>query len=202
VNATLARSLAIALGAAACSNCALLTPANVEARKEALTAIPATIPDGKMHPGTLLVLALQTNAIYDTTQIAYKSRPYEVAYFSRTEWAEKPAAMIQALVVQTLQRSKEFSAVVMPPFAGHTTHTLRLELRALDQDFASEPASAKLDLRVQLTAEETGQIIASKEIRISEPMQEKTPDAGVVAANTATAKALSELAEFVRAAMD
>jgi cholesterol transport system auxiliary component len=194
-------ALVAALGAAVCSNCALLAPANVEPTKEALTATPEKVPEGKPHAATLLVVAPETNAIYDTTKMAYKTRPHEIAYFSRTEWADKPARMIHALVVQTLQRSNGFRAVVMPPFAGHTTYTLRIELRALDQDLTSEPARANLDLRAQLTAEETNQLIGSKEISVSEPMQEKTPYAGAVAANTATAKALSELAEFVRAAV-
>jgi cholesterol transport system auxiliary component len=40
-------------------------------------------------------------------------------------------------------------------------------------------------------------VVAIKEVSIREPMLKKTPYAGVVAANEATAKALLELTRFV-----
>ena len=52
-------------------------------------------------------------------------------------------------------------------------------------------------MRFQLSREATNQIIATKELSVREPMLEKTPYAGVVAANDATAKLLRELARFI-----
>jgi hypothetical protein len=45
----------IALGVAISTSCALLTPATVETQKEMLTKIPDALPEGKVHPATLLV---------------------------------------------------------------------------------------------------------------------------------------------------
>ena len=70
---------------------------------------------------------------------------------------------------------------------------------ALRQNFTSEPATLELNLRVQLTAEASDHVIGTREISVREPMRERTPCAGTVAANDATARALKELAEFVRA---
>jgi cholesterol transport system auxiliary component len=200
MKAILGLSLATAFGAAILSSCAL-TPANVETRKEMLVAIPSKLPEAKTHAGTLLILAPDASPVYDTTQMAYESRPYEIAYFSRTEWGERPSRMIHPLLVQTLEKAHYFSAVVTPPFAGHYTHTLRTEILALQQDFTSEPATLQLTLRVQLTAEASNEILGTKEISVREPLREKGPHAGAVAANDAMAKALTELAEFVRAKM-
>jgi cholesterol transport system auxiliary component len=194
-------SILLALCIATSSSCSLLAPANVETQKEMLTKIPLELPEGKMHPATLLVLPPETSTVYDTTQMAYEIRPYEIAYFSRTEWGEKPSQMIHRLVVQTLQNAHYFSSVVTPPFTGHYTHSLRTELLALQQNFTSEPATLQLNLRVQLTAEASNQVIGTKEISVREPMRERTPYAGAVAANDAMARALRELAEFVRANM-
>jgi len=192
-------SLSIALGIPIATSCALLTPATVETRKEMLTKIPVELPEGKTHPATLLVFAPETSAVYDTTQMAYANRPYEIAYFSRTEWGERPSQMIHPLLVQTLQKAGYFSAVVTPPFMGHYTHALRTEILALQQDFTSEPATLRVTLRVQLVARANNQVIATKEIDVREPMLEKTPHGGAVAANDAMAKALREVAEFVLA---
>jgi len=195
------RLVLVALGIAISGSCTLMTPATVETRKETLTKIPGDVPEGKTHSATLLVFAPETNAVYDTTQMAYETRPYEIAYFSRTEWSARPSQMILPLLVQTMQKGHCFSAVVTPPFMGHYTHTLRTEILALQQNFASEPASLQLDLRVRLIAEASKQVIGAKDISVRELILERTPYAGAVAANEATAKALKEIAEFVREKM-
>jgi len=185
------------LGATISTSCALLTPVTIETQKETLTKTPAELPVGKMLPGTLLILPPEASAAYDTTQMAYEVRPHEIAYFVRTEWAEKPPRMLHRLLVQTLQRAGYFGAVVTPPFMGRYTHALRTEILTFRQDFNVEPASFQLDLRVQLSIEPGNEVLATKEISVREPMRDRTPYAGVVAANDATAKALRELAAFV-----
>jgi cholesterol transport system auxiliary component len=185
------------LGATISTSCALLTPVTTETQKETLTKTPVELPGGKMLPGTLLILPPEVSAAYDTTQMAYEVRPHEIAYFVRTEWAEKPRRMLHRLLVQTLQRAGYFRSVVTPPFMGRYTHALRTEILTFRQDFDVEPASFQLDLRVQLTIEPGNHVLATKEIRVREPMRQRTAYAGVVAANDATAKALKELAAFV-----
>jgi cholesterol transport system auxiliary component len=192
-------SLLIALGIPIATSCALLTPATVETRKEMLTKMPVDLPEGKTHPTTLLVFAPETSAVYDTTQMAYAIRPHQIAYFSRTEWGQRPPQMLHPLLVQTLEKAGYFRAVVTPPYMGHYTHALRTEILTLQQDFTSEPATLRLTLRVQLVAQANNQVIATKEIDLREPMREKTPHGGAVAANDAMAKALKEVAEFVHA---
>ena len=181
------------------ASCSLLTPSAVEARKEALTKLPAELPRGKTHAGTLLILTPEAGPLYDTVQMAYQIRPYEIAYFSQTEWAERPTLMLHPLLVRTLQDGAYFSAVATPPFIGHYTHALRTELVTLLQDFTAEPPTLRLTLRFQLVAAAGSETVATKEISVREPMREKSPYAGAVAANDATAKALRELAEFVQA---
>ena len=193
-----ARWLAAALGAlvAIGSGCTLFSPAPVETRKQVLSEMPLELPVEKTRAASLLVFVPQTQPIYDTTQMVYSIRPYEIAYFSQTEWAEKPARMIQGLLVQTLRNTGYFSAVLTPPHSGRYTHMLRSEIVELRQDFTSRPAMLQLAMRFQLSGA-TGQVIASKEISVREPLQENTASAGVVAANDATAKLLREIARFV-----
>jgi cholesterol transport system auxiliary component len=177
--------------------CALLQAAPAEARKQVLNKMPPELPQRASHGGVLVVFPPQTRPIYDTTEMAYTTQPYEIAYFSQHEWAETPAQMLQPLLVATLQNTHMFSAVLAPPYSGRYSYALRTEIRELIADFTSEPAALRLSLQFQLSDGATGRIVASKDISIREPMQKKTPYAGVVAGNDATAKALLELARFV-----
>ncbi|MNE23807.1 hypothetical protein D3C80_1170780 [compost metagenome] len=55
----------------------------------------------------------------------------------------------------------------------------------------------QLAMRFYLSRAATNQVIATKELSVREPMRERTPYAGVVAANEAMGKLLQELAKFV-----
>ena len=179
------------------SGCALMSAPPVETSKEVLNKMPPEVPQRSSRGAVLLVFPPQSRPIYDTTQMAYTTQPYEIAFFSQHEWAETPAQMLQPLLEKTLQNTRFFSAVLAPPYAGRYGYALRTEIRELIADFTSEPAALQLSLRFQLSDGAAGRILGVKEISIREPMQKKTPYAGVVAANEAVAKALLELARFV-----
>jgi cholesterol transport system auxiliary component len=105
--------------------------------------------------------------------------------------------MIQPLIVKTLRNTHYFSEILSPPHIGRHTFALRTEILELKQDFTSEPAMLQLAMRFDLSREATDQVIATKELSVREPMMERNPYAGVVAANEAIAKVLRELARFV-----
>jgi len=182
---------------ASAAGCAFLSPPDAEPTTAVLSKMPTEVPRRNSRPITLLVFPPETSPVYDTTQMAYTLRPYEVAYFSRHEWGQTPSRMLQPLLVRTLEATGYFTAVLTPPYAGRYSYALRTEILQLTQDFTSDPAALQLSLRVQLTDNATGRLVATKEISVREPMQQKTPYAGVVAANEATAKALQQVAAFV-----
>jgi cholesterol transport system auxiliary component len=179
------------------SGCALFSPINIDTKKNVLDNIPHDLPSEKTHPATLLVLIPETTPAYATTQMAYSTEAYQVAYFTKNEWAETPSQMIQPLVVQTLRNTHYFSEVLSPPYFGHHTFGLRIEILELTQDFTSEPAMLQLAMRISLSREATNQVVATKEFSVSQPMRERNSYAGVVAANEAMPKLLRELARFV-----
>jgi cholesterol transport system auxiliary component len=193
----LAAAVGAALALSLVPGCSLLPPAPAEPRKEVLNKMPADLPQRASNGAVLLVFPPQTRPIYDTTEMAFTTQPYEIAYFSRHEWAETPAQMLQPLLVRTLQHTHFFSAVMAPPYPARYSYALRTEIRELIADFTSDPAALQLSLRFQLSEGATGRILAIKEVSIREPMHDRTPYAGVVAGNDATAKALLELATFV-----
>jgi cholesterol transport system auxiliary component len=179
------------------SGCTLFSPVNIDTKKNVLNNIPLDLPNERTHLATLLVLIPETVPAYATTQMAYSTQAYQIAYFTKNEWAETPSQMIQPLIVQTLRNTHYFSEVLSPPYFGHHTFGLRIEILELNQDFTSEPAMLKLAMRISLSRDATNQVVATKELSVSQPMSERNPYAGVVAANEAMPKLLRELAKFV-----
>jgi len=179
------------------SGCALFSPVKIDTKRNVLNSIPLDLPSERTHTTTLLVLIPETTPVYSTTQMAYSTQAYQIAYFSQNEWAETPSQMIQPLIVTALRNTHYFSEVLSPPHFGRHTFVLRIELLELKQDFTSEPAMVQLAMRFHLSREATNQVIATKELSVREPMQDRNPYAGVVAANEAMAKVLRELASFI-----
>lgn len=187
----------------AVTGCALLSaPPKVAVEKAVLTEVPQDVPQGMSRRDTMLVLPPKTAPIYDTTQMAYRTQPHQVAYFSEREWAERPSQMLNPLLVTTLENTHAFRAVLTEPLAARYSYALRTEILELFQDFKPDSASLVLSLRFQLTDYGAKTVIATKEVSVREPMQERNSHAGVVAANEATAKALQQMAQYVLQAID
>ena len=186
----------VALCVVLCAGCALLSPVKIDTKKYVLDRIPLDLPIAQAHSATLLVLVPETDPIYATTQMAYTSQAYQIAYFSQNEWAETPSQMIQPLIVETLRRTHYFSEILAPPHFGSHTYALRTEILELKQDFSSNPAILRLTMRFYLSREVTAQVIATKELSVQEPLRDRSPYAGVVAANEAMVYVLRELAKF------
>ena len=179
------------------SGCTLFSPINIDTRINVLSNIPLDLPSERTHSATLLVLVPETMPAYATTQMAYSTEPYQIAYFTKNEWAATPSQMIQPLIVAAVRNTRYFSEVLSPPDFGPHTFALRIEILELKQDFTSQPAMLQLAMHISLSRETTNQIVASEQLRVSEPMAEKSPDAGAAAANEAMPKLLRELAKFV-----
>lgn len=196
MKAVIVRAVLVAFCAIVVPGCALLSPAGITAKKFVLNSIPTDLRQEQVHSATLLVLAPETAPVYDTTLMAYTTQAHQIAYFSRNEWAATPAQIIFPLIITTLRNTHYFSEVLpAPPFHRHT-YALRSEILELNQDFTAEPAVLQLTLRFYLSGP-TDQVIATKEMSVREPMREKNPYAGVMAANEAMEKILRELARFV-----
>ena len=191
------RGLAAALAALLLGGCALAPRDPVEVHEEVLAALPAELPRARPRRVELLVGPVRAAPGYDGTGIAYAVRPYEVGTFALHEWVAPPARMFEPLLVRTLEGTGAFAAVLGTPGAGHPRYVLRVEQLRLLQDFTGASPVLEMSLRAQLLRAGDGAVVATREFACREPMAEREPHAGVVAANRATATLLSELAGFV-----
>ena len=179
------------------TGCAFVAPPEPPMVSSLLDQMPAQVPHKERGRATLLVFTPQARAAVDTTQMAYAVQAHQLAYFARNQWAETPPQMLEPLLVRTLEATGAFSAVLTPPQTGGVTLGLRTDIVDLVQDFTQDPPVLRFSLRAVLSDEAANRTIATREWTLREAMAQKSPAAGVLAANTAIARVLPQLANFV-----
>ncbi|MBX3708885.1 MAG: membrane integrity-associated transporter subunit PqiC [Gammaproteobacteria bacterium] len=179
------------------SACSFLSPVKVDLPdKYMLSKVPSYVPTKKTRPMILLIPTPETRPIYNTTQMAYMLKPYQIAYFSKNEWAETPAQMLHVLLIQTLQKTHFFKAVVTSPYNGHYDYVLNTEILELKEDLTHSTPLLVLSVRAQIFKISANQIIATKQFTVSLPIPRGTPYGAVFAANQAAATILRQIAIF------
>ena len=185
--------VAVAVLLAGCA----FAPAEPPITTSVLDQLPASVPHRAASTTTLIVFPPQARPALDGPQMAYTLQPHQLAYFARNEWAESPAFMLQPLLVRTLERTGAFAAVVSPPQRSLGALGLRTEIVELVQDFSREAPVLRLVLRARLSDEGRNRVLSTREFNADQPMADRSPAAGVVAANAALAQVLEQLAEWV-----
>ncbi|MFA5240987.1 MAG: ABC-type transport auxiliary lipoprotein family protein [Sulfuricella sp.] len=147
----------------------------------------------------LLVTRPRAHPGFESSRMAYVRKPHELEYFSRNQWVDTPAKMLAPVLVQALEASGAFASVSQA--SGGVTAQLRLdsEIVRLQQEFTSVPSKVRFTLRAQLIDVAGRRILATREYDISENAASNDPYGGVVAANRAVHRALSEAAGFFAA---
>ncbi len=176
---------------------ACLSPVKTEQTTYVINTLPPSIAKKPQHHGTLVVAQMDSNAIYNTTQMAYSTRPYQVSYFAKNSWADTPATMLQSLLIQTVQRTHYFSAVGSPSMVGHYDYVLDTQLLQFEQRFYKSSSEVVVVVRAQITKAATNRITATKQFTVIEAAPFNTPYGGVIAANRAAAKLMAQIARFV-----
>ena len=179
------------------SSCSILGPIKQENQNVyVIDTLPSGMSKYSSHGGTILVLQPETRPVFNTTQMAYTDKPYQISYFSENQWAETPSMMLYPLLVQSLQNTNYFHAVVVPPFTGKYQYVLSTQILKLQQNFMHQSSFLEMKVRVQLSNVLTGQLVATRQYSIKMPMPQKSPYGGVIAANRAAASIMRQIAEF------
>lgn len=193
------RRILLAVAPALLLSACALGPADPPVTSALLDQMPLDIPKGVRSSTTLIVFPVDARPAIDGTPMAYSLRAHHLAYFAHNRWAESPPQMLQPLLLRTLEATGVFATVVMPPHRTTGSLGLRVEIAELVQDFSQAPPVLRLAVRARLSDEAANRVIATREFRVDEAMQHKSPAAGVAAANAAVARTLAELARWVLA---
>lgn len=146
---------------------------------------------------TLQVTSPEAVAGYQTSQMLYTKKPFQVEAFAKNSWTNAPADMLYPLIVESLQKTHYFHAVKSSAFAGDADYRLDTLVLYLHQNFLKKPSVIELSAKVTLTNIRTNTPVASKIISLSIPCPSDSPYGGVIAANRASYQFTSEVTDFV-----
>ncbi len=151
------------------------------------------------HDGVTSILVSSPDAVagYQTEQMLYMSKPFELRAFAHHGWIDPPALLLFPLIVQSLERSGYFHAVISTPLYEQTDYRLDTQLIELQQSFLKKPSEIILVIKAVLTNVKENQVIASQIISECASAPLESPYGGVLAANHATEQLTADLTQFV-----
>ncbi|HTO46120.1 MAG TPA: ABC-type transport auxiliary lipoprotein family protein [Burkholderiales bacterium] len=191
------RGAALALALTLTSGCAGMSSQEAEAPATfLLDARPPERPVRAQRDLVLLVGAPRARPGYDSAQIVFLRRPYEIEYFTKSRWADTPARMLWPLFTLALDRSGAFRTVVQAPSGVPADVRLDTELVLLRQDFGTQPSRVELALRAQLLDLRSNRVIAEMQFEEVESAPSEDAYGGVIAANRALQRLLARLVDF------
>lgn len=145
----------------------------------------------------LLISQPKAQAGFDTPRMAYLLRPYEINYYAFNQWADTPARLLHQVLVENLDQTGLWSAVLQAPGALPAQFRLDCDNLILEQQFFANPSRIRLALRAQLIETKKQSILASRNFELIEPALSDDAYGGVVAANRAAATLISEIADWL-----
>jgi cholesterol transport system auxiliary component len=148
-------------------------------------------------PITLLATVPEAAAGYQTEEMLYVKKPYELEPFAKNAWADPPGDMLYPLIIQSLQHTNLFEAVTSNSYTLGADYRLDTQLLRLQQNFLRKPSFIEFSAKIVLTHVSDHQVLASKIINLQIPCLSDTPYGGVIAANKASQIFTSQLAHFV-----
>lgn len=133
----------------------------------------------------ITILVSETNALdgYQTEQMLYTNKLYQISAFTKNSWASPPANMLTPLIVQSLQSSNYFYAVAFGPNTDKTDYRLDTQMLSLQQNFLTKPSTLEVAIQATLTHVEDNKMIATHIFNLIAPCPSNSPYGGVIAAN-------------------
>lgn len=147
----------------------------------------------------MTILVSQTHAIggYETEQMLYVDKPYQLSSFVKNSWVSPPASMLTPLIVQSLQQSNYFFAVTSGPDSDKTDYKIDTQIIDFQQNFLTKPSQIELRIQASISHTDDSRLIASRAFVIHTPCSSNNPYGGVVAANNAVKTFTQELTKYV-----
>lgn len=153
--------------------------------------------DGGVDGPDLLVSPVLAAPGFDGSEMAYVRRPHEIEYFAHHRWIDAPARMLEPLVVKAAEQSGLFRSVAEAGSGAEVALRLDSKLLHLQQVCRLNPSELQIALRVTLVEFASGRVVGERTLSVDEPLEARSPYAGVQAANRAVDRLMSELQAFL-----
>lgn len=157
----------------------------------------APIPEGKPGAGILVVNVPVARPGFETPRMAYTKRPYEISYYAAHQWADSPSQMLTPLLVQALERTGYWRAVVPMPTSVRGDHRVDIDQVELIQDFLQKPSQVRVMLRMQIIKLPDYLVLGTRLFDMVEEALSDDAYGGAVAGNKAVERLVKEVAGWL-----
>jgi cholesterol transport system auxiliary component len=177
-------------------SCSVLSPVKTDPIKEYIIDVSPYVHKSRSTSKAMAVSMPMSDRFYQSKNMVYSTRAYEFKSFAKNRWVESPMQMLQPLIIQALQNTHHYKAVAPAIGVGQFDYIINTQVLEFYQDFCVRGSVFKLKLRAQMIKVANGKILASKEFTAIQPALCPNPYGGVIAANQATSKILTEMAAW------
>lgn len=145
--------------------------------------------------GPVLLVGLpRSEPGFDQPRMAYRTRAYELKYFSASQWADTPARMLSPLVVEAFERRGAWGAVVAAPTGSRADYRVDISDLALVQEFLEVPSVVRLSWKARIVRLQGGAVLGSRRFEALRPSPSEDAYGGVLAANQVLTQLLDDMA--------
>lgn len=159
---------------------------------------PSEARPGTLDGPVLLVSQSQAEPGFETQRMVYLKRPYELEYYALNQWADTPVRMFTPLMVQALNQTDAWRAVIPLPSSLHGDYRLDTHGFLLQQEFLQQPSRMRVMVRAQLVDLKESTILSARVFEVMENATSENPYGGVQAANRAVAGLLDQIGSWLR----
>jgi ABC-type uncharacterized transport system auxiliary subunit len=139
----------------------------------AINPLAAASATPKADGPALLIGRIATPEALQDGRIRYRSGSNEVGAYEYHRWTERPAAMVQDLLLRTLQSSGKYRQVQEASTAGAGDYLVRGRLYQLEE-IDNAGIRTRVSLRLELLDRKTGMIVWNQHYDRDDPVEGKT----------------------------
>jgi cholesterol transport system auxiliary component len=158
---------------------------------------PPSAPAAKRLDVQILVALPQSTSALDSERIAVSQSPTTFEYYAGAAWTDHAPGMLQALLVETLERSGLFAAVARGTVGLRADYSLVSDLRHFEAEYRGGPPQARIEIDLKLVKSPEGGIVAERDFDVSVPAASNTVSDAVVAFDTASHRVLVQAAPWI-----
>lgn len=190
----IARMAVLLLALAATGGCAAVSAISSASQPlDAYALTPLAGASGATRGSRHVVVeAPSASGAIATDRILVKPTPLQAAYLPGSRWVDPVPAMVQTLLVQSLQASGAFRLVSREPAGLFPDNTLLTEIRAFQAEPDGDAYRVRVALTLTLVREADGVVVASRNVERTALSPTARPLAIAAAFDAATGAALRE----------
>lgn len=164
-----ARALAL-VGCVALAGCSLLGGKKTVPTQYAPTAQVQSDAAWPHVDWQLAIGRVQAAHPYDSLRIAVRPSPQELQVYKGATWAQKPADMVEATLLRTLEDSGKVHAVARSDSGIKADYRLLLDIRRFEADYAGQATPrATIEISAKMIHADDADVLASQTFVQAEP---------------------------------